>query len=223
VKQRALFAVVAVAAVAVGIVLLVDGDGGGGPTAQQVEQRVREGWSIGGRRASSVGCRPAEREDYFDCQVFFGRRALGEDVGPAAFGYTIRIPGTAPEKHARQWLSNELSRWSGAARSYKATLERCVRQSNRVRGFIDACTRESRLDYQRATARLQLLDALRPPRQECARGLARAKSIAADVTEALAKASGAANERLLNKADHVTRRNIKSYDELASTLRQVCA
>jgi hypothetical protein len=224
VNPRALLLTLVVVALAGVVILLVDGDGGGGPTAEQVEQRLLEGWSIGGNRPNSTSCRSSKKEDYFDCRVLFGRPASGDAGGSPIFGYDIRVPGTAPERQVGQWLSEELSRWSSAATAYNATLQRCVRQPNPVRGFMSACARKNRIEYQRATARLRLLGALVHDGDGCARVLSQARSLAAGVTKALTREFRATNPPvgLINKANRVTRHNVKSYDQLASTLLRIC-
>jgi hypothetical protein len=94
-------------------------------------------------------------------------------------------PSRSPPKAAGA-LANGVSAWSDATTSYYATLQQCGRQPNPVRGYMTACTREWRLNYDRAMLRLlrALSSELRSPKT-CAKAVAQMRSLAIQVQGAL--------------------------------------
>jgi hypothetical protein len=83
-------------------------------------------------------------------------------------------------------LSRQVSAWSDATTSYYATLLQCGRQPSPVRGYMAACTRQWRLNYERVRTRLlRALRSAHPSSQPCASDLTRVTSLAAQVHKAL--------------------------------------
>jgi hypothetical protein len=138
-------------------------------------------------------------------------------------------------------LAKRVSGWSDAATSYNGILQHCVSQSNPVRGFTAVCTREWRLKYERAAARLREASlAPNATERDCAQALRNATSLVPEVTRALRQVFQA-NEALLRAVDEdktyrgppvfsllgganrVTLRDTKLAGRLSKTIRQRCS
>jgi hypothetical protein len=240
VKRFAALTVVILTVGGIVAIVLIGDNGSEEPTAADVERRLRERRFFGeNERPNAVSCRPSKERGYFDCEVWFQRRQGREgDLAPRV-GYDLLVRGRETGGLAAgPWFSARLSSWSSAATSYNTTFQECARQPHPVRGFMPACTREYRRKYERAAARLRRVFSASPA---CARALARARSLAAEVTSVLARAFRSVSAALdaavegrsfqgvrrpfaaASRADRVTRRNVKIADRLDSVLRQNCA
>jgi hypothetical protein len=138
-------------------------------------------------------------------------------------------------------IAKRLSSWSSAATSYNAILQGC-RQPYPTNGYVAACTREWRHNYDVVSARLlKALREERPSSRSCKRATARARALVVETTGALKSAfegygalldnrsyhgshiEGPTVYSLLRGADRRTTRNTQLADRLATTLRTTCS
>lgn len=136
-------------------------------------------------------------------------------------------------------VAARVSAWSSAATSYNATLQGC-RQPDPTHGYVAACTREWRLNYTRATARLLMALSNDPSSGGCRHPLAKARSLAIETATALQhefKAYGAwldnrpyhgsaisssTVDLLLRRATSTTKRDTTQAESLSADIRRGC-
>jgi len=149
--------------------------------------------------------------------------------GCGGHGHTSTVAST--DSTAAKATAN----WTIAARTFNASIQRCARQPNPLKGYWADCTRDAQRGYAKAAAALRATAT--GSRSGCTAAVVRAKSLERQMTEVLGKA-WRANRAFLtaagyhgppslfavnHRADRIATRDTTLADRLAPALRRACA